>query len=69
LVPQQPNDQVQPLDLASCVLVVEISFRSVGHQASMVVSFQQLSRRYAALISSMSASLTTGASSPRLPFP
>jgi hypothetical protein len=29
LDPQQPNDQVQPLDLASCVLVVEISFRSV----------------------------------------
>ena len=26
---QQPNNQVQPLDLASCVLVVEISFRSV----------------------------------------
>jgi hypothetical protein len=38
LGPQQPNDQVQPLDLASCVLVVEISFRSVGLQASMVVS-------------------------------
>jgi hypothetical protein len=30
LGPQQTDDQVQPLDLASCVLVVEISFRSVG---------------------------------------
>jgi hypothetical protein len=29
LVPQQTDDQVQPLDLAPCVLVVEISFRSV----------------------------------------
>src|SRR5215212_4982137 len=29
LGPQQTDDQVQPLDLASCVLVVEISFRSV----------------------------------------
>jgi hypothetical protein len=27
---QQTNDQVQLLDLASWVLVVEISFRSVG---------------------------------------
>src|SRR5215216_2148422 len=35
LVPQQTDDQVQPLDLAPCVLVVEISFRSVGLQASM----------------------------------
>jgi len=26
---KQPNDQVQPLDLASCVLVVEIGFLSV----------------------------------------
>jgi hypothetical protein len=29
LGPQQTDDQVQPLDLAPCVLVV-ISFRSVG---------------------------------------
>src|SRR5829696_3428573 len=35
LGPKQTNDQVQPLDLAPCVLVVEISFRSVGLQASM----------------------------------
>src|SRR5215208_4179697 len=35
LGPEQTNDQVQPLDLASCVLVVEISFRSVALQASM----------------------------------
>jgi hypothetical protein len=28
LGPQQTDDQVQPLDLAPCVLVVEISFRS-----------------------------------------
>jgi hypothetical protein len=27
LGPQQTDDQVQPLDLAPCVLVVEISFR------------------------------------------
>src|SRR5215216_2106982 len=29
LGPQQTNDQVQPLDLAPCVLLVESSFRSV----------------------------------------
>jgi hypothetical protein len=41
LGPQQPDDQVQPLDLAPCVLVVEISFRSVGLQASMLVGVEQ----------------------------
>jgi hypothetical protein len=41
LVSQQPNDQVQPLDLASCVLVVEISFRSVGLRALMLLSIEQ----------------------------
>jgi hypothetical protein len=41
LGPQQPNDQVQPLDPAPCVLVAEIRPLSVGLQASMVVSVQQ----------------------------
>jgi hypothetical protein len=41
LGPKQTNDQVQPLDLAPCVLVVEISFRSVGLQAPMLVGVEQ----------------------------
>src|SRR5215211_2057762 len=41
LGPQQPNDQVQPLDLVLCVLVVEIRPLSVGLQASMFVSVEQ----------------------------
>jgi len=32
---------VQPLDLAPCVLVVEISFPSVGLQATMFVGVEQ----------------------------
>jgi hypothetical protein len=42
LGPQQPNDQVHPLDLASCVLVVEISFRSVVLEATMLISVEQV---------------------------
>src|SRR5215211_6785853 len=41
LGPQQPNDQVQPLDLTPCVLVVEISFRSVVLYATMFVGVEQ----------------------------
>jgi hypothetical protein len=32
---------VQPLDLAPCVLVVEISSRSVGLQAAMLIGVEQ----------------------------
>ena len=40
--PQQTNDQVQPLDLASCVLVVEISFRSDVLEATILISVEQV---------------------------
>src|SRR5215212_11220160 len=41
LGPQQPNDQVQPLDLAPCVLEVELRPRSVGLQAAMLLGVEQ----------------------------
>src|SRR5215210_438593 len=41
LGPQQPNDQVQRLELVPCVRVLEIRALSVGLQASMFVSVQQ----------------------------
>src|SRR5215210_4432337 len=41
LGPKQTNDQVQPLDLASCVLEVELRPRPVGLQAAMLLSIKQ----------------------------
>ena len=39
--PQQPDDQVQPLDLAPCMLKVEIRPRPDALQAAMLIGVQQ----------------------------
>src|SRR5215217_2859223 len=41
LGPQQPDDQVQPLDLAPCMLKVEIRPRPDALQAAMLIGVQQ----------------------------